>query len=101
MKYIKDNLDYIRDLILSNKVPDGVLYLAGLLNGWQQAGALWDRVVTTLRNHPLHSDLMLDPYVNRAFHKPRGYAGDAEMMDLVYTRTAPKDTSPLGSGLIA
>lgn len=36
------------------------------------------------REHPLHALLAQDPLTARAFDKPRGYAGDAVMLDLVY-----------------
>jgi len=48
------------------------------------------------RNHPLHALLLQDPYTRRAFEKPRGYAGDAEMIDFIYFGTPPEGTTPLG-----
>ena len=36
------------------------------------------------RQHPLMQLLRQDPLTSRAFTKPRGYAGDAVMMDMVY-----------------
>ncbi|MGH1570693.1 hypothetical protein ACRAWG_08560 [Methylobacterium sp. P31] len=36
------------------------------------------------RSHPLAETFMLDPYSRRAFEKPRGYAGDAVMLDYIY-----------------
>jgi extracellular factor (EF) 3-hydroxypalmitic acid methyl ester biosynthesis protein len=40
-----------------------------------------------------------DPYTHRARTKPRGYAGDAVMLDYVYHGAAPPGTSRLGSGI--
>jgi extracellular factor (EF) 3-hydroxypalmitic acid methyl ester biosynthesis protein len=34
--------------------------------------------------HPLHRLVLHDPYTERAFRKPRGYAGDAVMLDYIY-----------------
>jgi extracellular factor (EF) 3-hydroxypalmitic acid methyl ester biosynthesis protein len=51
------------------------------------------------RAHPLHALVQEDPYTHRASTKPRGYAGDAVMMDYIYTRQAPAGTSALGQGL--
>jgi SAM-dependent methyltransferase len=48
------------------------------------------------RRHPLHTLLLQDPYTRRAFEKPRGYAGDAVMLDYVYTGVAPPGTTDLG-----
>src|SRR4051794_40646117 len=36
------------------------------------------------RSHPLSQILLTDPYARRAFEKPRGYAGDAIMLDYIY-----------------
>lgn len=41
-------------------------------------------ITTTCRQHPLLDLLHQDPFSSRAFLKPRGYAGDAEMLDLIY-----------------
>ncbi len=38
-----------------------------------------------------------DPYTHRAFTKPRGYAGDAVMLDYNYTGTPPPATTPIGA----
>jgi SAM-dependent methyltransferase len=48
------------------------------------------------RTHPISRILHEDPYTWRAFHKPRGYAGDAVLLDFVYTGIPPGDTSALG-----
>jgi extracellular factor (EF) 3-hydroxypalmitic acid methyl ester biosynthesis protein len=38
-----------------------------------------------------------DPFTERAFRKPRGYAGDAVILDMIYGSTAlPEETSALG-----
>jgi extracellular factor (EF) 3-hydroxypalmitic acid methyl ester biosynthesis protein len=53
---------------------------------------------TKLWAQPINS-LQQDPYTYRAFTKPRGYAGDAVMMDYVY-QSMPKTTiSPMGAGV--
>src|SRR6266849_7391167 len=41
-------------------------------------------ITMTCRHHPLLDLLHQDPFSSRAFLKPRGYAGDAEMLDLIY-----------------
>jgi SAM-dependent methyltransferase len=48
------------------------------------------------RRHPLHALLLQDPYTRRAFEKPRGYAGDAEMLDFIYSGIPPQGTTYLG-----
>ena len=39
---------------------------------------------TFCRTHPIHRMALLDPFTARAFDKPRGYAGDAVMLDYIY-----------------
>ena len=46
-----------------------------------------------LHEHPLHDVLMEDPYTARAALKPRGYAGDAELIDLIYDQRPPLGSS--------
>jgi extracellular factor (EF) 3-hydroxypalmitic acid methyl ester biosynthesis protein len=54
----------------------------------------WLASRTALHQHPLHNLLMEDPYTARAATKPRGYAGDAELIDFAYDRRPPADASP-------
>lgn len=44
----------------------------------------WKAFLLNCRQHTLFTLLQQDPLTSRAFLKPRGYAGDAEMLDLVY-----------------
>lgn len=53
------------------------------------------------RSHPLHALVQEDPYTHRAATKPRGYAGDAVMMDFIYSGTPPEDTSAVGRGVFS
>lgn len=47
------------------------------------------------RAHPLAQVILEDPYSRRAFEKPRGYAGDAVMLDYIYQPSRP-NCSALG-----
>ena len=52
--------------------------------------------------HPLAALMHQDPFVRRAYEKPRGYPGDAGILDLIYGAVAPPaDTTPLGRALYA
>src|SRR3982750_2707987 len=46
--------------------------------------AVWDAFVSEVRRHPICPAIHEEPFSRRAFDKPRGYAGDAPMLDLVY-----------------
>ena len=59
----------------------------------------WSTVGKQARRHPLHDLLLESPFTRRAFEKPRGYAGDAELMDLIYGLRPTGELSPLGGML--
>lgn len=49
----------------------------------------WTDVVTRCRSHAVLAQLHEDPFTHRAYSKPRTYAGDAVMMDYIYSREEP------------
>ena len=53
------------------------------------------------REHRLHALVQQDPYTHRAASKPRGYAGDAVMMDFIYDGQPPADTTAVGRQVFA
>lgn len=55
-----------------------------------------EHIVPACKAHGLAELLNEDPFTRRARDKPRGYAGDAEMMDYLYFRQPPADCSNLG-----
>lgn len=62
----------------------------------------WQRLIEVGREHPVRQLVHQDPFTSRAFHKPRGYAGDAVMMDYIYSHEEnwPRpDASPLGEAI--
>ncbi len=63
--------------------------MAGKLYADQNDQDNWYATRAELHNHPLHKVLLENPYVSRAFNKPRGYAGDAELIDLIYDQDTP------------
>jgi extracellular factor (EF) 3-hydroxypalmitic acid methyl ester biosynthesis protein len=46
----------------------------------------WTALVEKCRRHPACALLHEDPFTFRAYSKPRGYAGDAVLMDYIYSR---------------
>jgi extracellular factor (EF) 3-hydroxypalmitic acid methyl ester biosynthesis protein len=64
--------------------------------------AEWEQVVRTCRQHPLLQLVHEDPFTRRAYSKPRGYAGDAELIDYIYGREEHwpvPETTPLGRNI--
>src|SRR5438128_12228 len=43
----------------------------------------WNEFVQVCLSHPLRELLHQDPFTWRAYSKPRGYAGDAELLDFI------------------
>jgi SAM-dependent methyltransferase len=81
--------------------------LDGLFGGlhWQKSYGTdeeWQACVRQCREHRLLAMIHEDPFTGRAFRKPRGYAGDAELLDLIY---GPEEhwpgpqASPLGMSI--
>lgn len=48
------------------------------------AGPSWQRLVAHIQGHHLFALLQEDPFTRRAYEKPRGYAGDAVLLDYIY-----------------
>ena len=64
----------------------------------------WQQAVALVRAHPLLGLLHENPFARRAFLRPRGHAGDAPLLDLIYDgHAAPeaRGASPLGYALLA
>jgi len=91
--------DRAAELIGNGKVFAGFRVLGPELSRLHQeaidAGSE-DEFIASVRKHPLFELCQQDPYTARAYQKPRGYAGDAVMMDYVYSGRPPEGTSPVG-----
>lgn len=71
------------------------------LGGFYDAAAVTgdlSRFRTECQNHPLHRLTLGDPFTERAFSKPRGYAGDAVMLDYIY-RPRPLHLGEVGEAV--
>jgi hypothetical protein len=54
----------------------------------------WKSAAERVRRHPVTAAIHLDPLTHRGFHKPRGHAGDAVMIDLIYRGQAYNADAP-------
>lgn len=62
----------------------------------------WKEMIRVGRSHPLCEYVHQDPFTSRAYSKPRGYAGDAVMMDYIYGREegwAPPPATDVGQAI--
>jgi extracellular factor (EF) 3-hydroxypalmitic acid methyl ester biosynthesis protein len=96
--------DEVRAQLLHGRVEEGMDALYHYLADRRAdlARDQWRDTIALLRQHPLHRLLLQSPFTGRAFRKPRGYAGDAPLMDLAYLcGPRPQGLTTLGEGLWA
>jgi len=74
-----------------------------LLERREQEPQGWAAYAQSCLSHPVCDLLHQDPFTYRAFAKPRGYAGDAVMMDYIYglgeAAQAARNATPLGRAI--
>jgi hypothetical protein len=91
--------DQALNLIEQGHIPLALPLLAGKLYSAQVDSVGWPETRAALQRHPLHSVLMEDPYLAHCYAKPRGYAGDAALIDLIYDRKLPDNSSARAANL--
>lgn len=87
------HMDAAFQQINSGHLFGGMARLVSVLTDTRRrlSGADWsDFVKTRVMTHPVRELVHTDPFTYRAFSKPRGYAGDAVMMDYIYGYTPPE-----------
>jgi len=95
-------LDLAQELLSEGRVEEGMRELMAALWAEKLKGsqAEWKGVVQQCLQHPLRDLLHEDPFTRRAYRKPRGYPGDAVLLDYIYGReerwSIPEGTSELG-----
>jgi SAM-dependent methyltransferase len=96
-----DIFDSTREALLGNDVHSGMSRLRVSMNDLRARLPRQDWLAFTeqARCHPLHDLLLESPFTRRAYAKPRGYAGDAVLMDLIYGTVPGQALSPLGGML--
>ncbi|HET6251645.1 MAG TPA: class I SAM-dependent methyltransferase [Tepidisphaeraceae bacterium] len=61
---------------------------------------VWQDIAALCLAHPVSRIFHEDPFTGHCFRKPRGYAGDAELLDYLYgISDAPSATSPIGRSI--
>jgi len=86
----KTNLDFLDDILdklLRGNVDIGMVELGNKLYELYASTSdnEWEYLLNNhLLKHPIKDVLMQDPLTARAFNRPRGYAGDAALLDMIY-----------------
>ncbi|HTX77034.1 MAG TPA: class I SAM-dependent methyltransferase [Terracidiphilus sp.] len=100
----KSTLDLVNDRLQEGRIEQPLdLLFEDLRERREEDPKNWPGYARSCLGHPLRSLLHQDPFTYRAFAKPRGYAGDAVMMDYIYglgeASPAARDASPLGRAI--
>jgi hypothetical protein len=95
-------LNQVYGKITEGHVGEG---MSGLVSGMtlrrqNSSDQEWAEFVSMCLHHPIKELVHQDPFTHRAFTKPRGYAGDAILLDYIYGREEhwplPEGISDLG-----
>ncbi|MGQ0696986.1 MAG: methyltransferase type 12 [Panacagrimonas sp.] len=97
-------LDTTHCRIHAGEVTDATIDLVGTLRHLRLTNDedYWQQVVRpACEQHPLRDVFLQDPLTRRTREKPRGYAGDAVMLDQLYFRVPPSPLTPIGAQVFA
>src|SRR5262249_40838581 len=79
-------LDDVHGLLSAGHIDEGMAALipALQLRRLDLGDRAWNEFARVCLEHPLRQLLHQDPFTYRAFSRPRGYAGDAALLDFIY-----------------
>jgi hypothetical protein len=78
---------------------------AGALHGLREKlhSSVWAELIPLVQNHSVSDYFLEDPFTRWSFEKPRGYSGDAQLLDFIYGHDSVadkvKNATPLGAAL--
>jgi extracellular factor (EF) 3-hydroxypalmitic acid methyl ester biosynthesis protein len=93
--------DQTLSLIEQGQSPLALPMLAGKLYNAHSDAINWDETRASFHRHPLRTVLLEDPYLAHCVAKPRGYAGDAALIDIIYDRKLPDNVSTQAAQIFA
>jgi hypothetical protein len=101
-KTCREVLDQVQELLGIGQVAAGMELLMGRLSAIRQeyGTEMWEVLGSVAVNHPVGHLVWQDPFTSHSFRKPRGYPGDAELLDYIYgLLPVPVETSELGASI--
>jgi SAM-dependent methyltransferase len=97
-------MDEVEEMLLSNCVVQGMSRIAEGLKGIRSRHTSDEWLTfaqTGFLKHSLSQIIYQDPFTRHSFEKPRGYAGDAELLDYIYGfRFPPANSTVLGQEIL-
>jgi hypothetical protein len=85
-----------------NNLAEATKWLIGQMHDlrWKFGPAVWQRLIPIIQAHPSAKIMQQCPFTRWSFEKPRGYSGDASLIDFIYGHEAVADevakSTPLG-----
>ncbi|WP_422646695.1 class I SAM-dependent methyltransferase [Agrobacterium tumefaciens] len=80
-------------------------FTAGALHGLRNKihSSVWAELIGVVQNHAVSDYFLEDPFTRWSFEKPRGYSGDAQLLDFIYGHDSiaglVRNATPLGAAL--
>jgi hypothetical protein len=99
-------LDEVHGLLSTGHIDEGMGVLLPALQARRMElnDRAWGAFARSCLDHPLRQLLHEDPFTYRAYSKPRGYAGDAPLLDFIYGEEEGwpvPDASEIGKSIFA
>jgi SAM-dependent methyltransferase len=94
--------DHVHAQLSEHRISDGLESLFSGLHQLRRRATTEEWRLFSMcgwQEHALRAVLHQEPITRRAFEKPRGYAGDAELIDLIYGQPDMPRTSSIGAAL--
>lgn len=91
---------------LSGRAPQQIIHeVAGRLHQIRENNhsGVWRELIPLIQNHVVSEYFLQDPFTYWSHEKPRGYSGDAQLLDFIYGHPSVRDriaaASPIGAAL--
>jgi hypothetical protein len=99
-------LDHVHKLLSAGRIDEGMAELNSALQArrLELGDQAWGEFARMCLEHPVRQLVHEDPFTYRAFSKPRGYAGDAALLDFIYGQEEGwpvPEASEMGKGIFA